>query len=281
LRLDRLVGRHDEHDGIDAARAGQHVADEALVPGNVNERDLRIADGEMRPLTHESDPRFVVAVPYWAPRGGLINFLSNRNADGSDVTLWVAKPDGSDLRDLGVVGAWTCWSGDGQWLYYSVREAASYYLRKVPIDGGQPVTVRDDNAVGCAVASDGSALYYLKILTQAMGAWDFEVRVAMPENGPSTVIGRVSGSRVPVEVVNIQVYPSPDGKWLAMPLRDGSTSNLWALPTAGGEWKKLTDFSPRSVVIARRIGWSNDGKSVYASVGEVDSDVVMLTGLRW
>ena len=66
-----------------------------------------------------------------------------------------------------------------------------------------------------------------------------------------------------------------------MPLTDGSTSNLWAVPATGGEWKKLTDFSPRNVVIARRIGWSNDGKSLYASVGDVDSDIVMLTGLRW
>jgi Tol biopolymer transport system component len=197
------------------------------------------------------------------------------------VNLWVAKPDGSDLRDLGLIGAWTCWSGDGRWLYYSVRETGIHYIRKVPVGGGQPVTVRDDDALGCAVASDGSALYYLKILTQATGAGDFEIRVAKPENGPSTVIGRVSGSRIPVDAFNVQGYLSPNGKWLAMPLMDGSTSNLWALPTTGGEWKKLTDFSPRNVVIARRIGWSNDGKSLYASVGEVDSDIVMLTGLRW
>lgn len=26
-----------------------------------------------------------------------------------------------------------------------------------------------------------------------------------------------------------------------MSLMDGSTSNLWALPATGGEWKKLTD----------------------------------------
>ena len=250
--------------------------------GHANVWIARIADGEMRPLTYESDPRVVVAVPYWAPRGGLINFLSNRNSVGSDrVNLWVAKPDGSDLRDLGLIGAWTCWSGDGRWLYYSVRETGIHYIRKVPVGGGQPVTVRDDDAIGCAVASDGSALYYLKILTQATGAGDFEIRVAKPENGPSTVIGRVSGSRIPVDAFNVQGYLSPDGKWLAMPLMDGSTSNLWALPATGGEWKKLTDFSPRNVVIARRIGWSNDGKSLYASVGEVDSDIVMLTGLRW
>ena len=37
LGHDRLVGGHDEHDGVDAVRAGEHVAHEALVAGNVDE----------------------------------------------------------------------------------------------------------------------------------------------------------------------------------------------------------------------------------------------------
>ena len=31
----------------------------------------------------------------------------------------------------------------------------------------------------------GNTLSYAKILTQATGAWDFELRVAGPKNGPS------------------------------------------------------------------------------------------------
>ncbi len=247
--------------------------------GHANVWAARVSDGEMRQITRESDPRVVVAVPLWSPRGDLINFLSSRNSRTYNVTIWLVKPDGSDPRDLGIAGVWTCWSGDGRWLYYSELEKGVYRIRKVQSEGGQPVTVRDDNAVGCAPASGGSALYYAKILTQATGAFDFQIRVARPENGPSDVIGRVSGSRIPVEAMNIQPYLSPDGKWLALPLTDGSTSNLWALPTTGGAWRKLTDFSPRNVVIARRIGWSKDGRSLYAAVSEVDSDIVMLLGL--
>jgi Tol biopolymer transport system component len=233
----------------------------------------------MRPITQESDPSVTIAVPAWSPRGDYINYLSNRNTRRPEVTLWLARPDGSEARDLGTLGAWACWSHDGSWLYFSDQARGIYRIRKLPVDGGQPVTVRDDNAVACTVA-DGT-LYYAKVLTQATGSWDLELRAAKPENGPSLAIGSVSSARVPIDVVNFQAYVSPDGKWLATPLLDGSTTNLWALSTSGGGWRKLTDFGSRNVLIARRIAWSRDGKSLYAPVSDIDADIVRLSGLKW
>ena len=40
-----------------------------------------------------------------------------------------------------------------------------------------------------------------------------EIRVARPEKGPSTVIGRVAGSRVPVEAINVQVMMLSGLRW--------------------------------------------------------------------
>ena len=248
--------------------------------GHANVWAARTSGGDMRPITRESDPRVVVAVPVWSPRGDWISFLTNRNSPALGVSLWLVKPDGSDARDLSFNGAWACWSGDGQWLYYSALEGDAYRINKVRIDGGQPVLVRDDNAIGCQSTSDGSTLYYAKVLTQASGAWDFEIRRASPENGPSEVIGRVAGTRVPATAVNLHALLSPDGRTLALPLIDGSTTNLWALSTSDGGWRKLTDFE-RSVVIARRIAWSKDGEHIYASVSDVDSDIVMFAGVNW
>ena len=248
--------------------------------GHANVWTARVADGEMRPVTRQFDPRVVVAVPVWSPQGDWINFLSTRNSQTPSVTLRLVKPDGSGSRDLGIAGAWVCWSGDGRSLYFSVMENDIYHIKKVRIDGGQPLRVRDDNAIGCQSAPDGSALYYAKILTQATGAWDFELRRARPENGPSEVIGRVAGTRVPTMASNFQPFLSPDGNWLAMPLLDGSTTNLWALSTARGEWRKLIDFGERNVMIARRVAWSKDGRHMYAAVSDVDSDIVILVGLR-
>ena len=63
-----------------------------------------ISDGSVRQLTREFDPRFVIAVPHWSPRGDLINFLSNRNTGTPQTSLWVVTPDGGVARDLGVMG---------------------------------------------------------------------------------------------------------------------------------------------------------------------------------
>ena len=250
--------------------------------GHSNVWAARTSDGAMRPITREFGPHGLIAVPLWSPRGDLINFLSSRNSATSDVTLWLVKPDGSDARDLQINGVWACWSGDGEWLYYSDVREGVFRIRKLPVNGGEPVTVRDDNVVACALPPDSSVLYYSKILAQATGVFDYEIRVAKPENGASEFIGRVSGSRVPGgTAINFQPYLSPDGKWLAMSLTDGPTSNLWALSTSDRTWRKLTDFRPKNVIITRRIAWSKDGKYLYASVAEVDADIVMLSGLTW
>jgi eukaryotic-like serine/threonine-protein kinase len=247
--------------------------------GHANVWTVRLADGEMRAATREIDPRVVVAVPVWSPSGNWITFLSSRNSGTADVTLWLTRPDGSQPRNLGINGAWACWSSDGEWLYYSVLADGVYQIRKMQITGSQIETVRTDDAIGCDAARDGSALYYARILAQSTGAWDFEIRVARPENGPSRVIGRVSGARVPATAVNFHALLSPDGAWLAMPLLDGATTNLWAVSTTTGEWRQLTDFSERNVMIARRVAWSRDGQYIYASISDVDSDVVMFSGL--
>ena len=72
---------------------------------------------------------------------------------------------------------------------------------------------------------------------------------------------------------------SPDGQWLAGPLIDGATTNLWALPTSGGDWKQITDFGDRSTVIARSVSWSPDSGHIYAAIADTETDIVLLNGL--
>jgi len=239
--------------------------------------------GDPRQITFETDPVLVMGVPIWSPDGNLITFATARlSADVRGVGYQVVQPDGSGLHMLVPLGACATWSGDGKWLYYSesspIQQTGSFRLMKIGMGGGAPVVVRTDNAQGPAVAADGSALYYVVPLQNLNGSREYELRVARPENGPSTLLARIAGARVPIWQ-GLHPVISKDGKWLVMPLDDSWGTNIWVASTADGKLKRITDFGQRRTFIARRISWSSDGKWVFAAVGEGDADIVQMDGL--
>jgi serine/threonine protein kinase len=237
------------------------------------------ADGEKtRQITFQRDPAVIVALPRWSPDGSRITFyMEDTDATRTDrkIGQWLVNPDGSDLRYL-LFGAWAEWSSDGRWLYYATRQHDVYHIEKVSMADGSSVTVRTDNALAPIVPARGDALYYV---VRAPGG--LEIRVARPENGPSELLYRVPPSRAGLEeLFYFQPSVSPDGTTLALFLRDGYGTNLFALPTAGGEPWRLTDFGKRRISIVRRVSWSSDGKYLFAAVGDAREDVVLLDGLR-
>lgn len=253
--------------------------------GHANLWVMRLDGSEVRQITFEQEPGVRVGVPTWSPDGRHIAFVRGKAAKGSligvsvSVGLWLVGPDGSNLRKVADNSGWASWSADGRWLYYAtLRHGPPWRAEKVRPEGGEPITVRSDSPEQLAVAPDGASLYYGVALAALNGVADVEVRVARPEGGPSRVLARISGSRIPTWQL-LHPILSPDGKWLALTLNDGPTTNIWALPTAGGPMRQLIDFGQRRTFIARRVAWSSDGRSIYAAVGEGDADVVLLNGL--
>ena len=233
------------------------------------------ADGSSsRQITFEHDPAVSIGVPVWSSGNQIAFILTRLGVTG----LSLVSPDGSGQRQIVPRGVFAYWSPDGRWLYYETQRGESSCIEKIPIEGGTPTSVRCD-AFAPAVSADGSTMYYLTRLERGTSGVDWEIRRAQPESGASVTLARVAGSRVPVDLFNLQPVLSPDEKWLAMPLIDGATSNLWVVSSAGGALRAVTDFGDRATVIARRISWSPDGKYIYAAVADVDADVVLLDGL--
>jgi hypothetical protein len=131
------------------------------------------------------------------------------------------------------------------------------------------------------VSADGSTVYFIHPLrSEIFGLWgDSEIRRTAAGDKESHAMARIPASRVPISPLLLQVFLSPDGRWLAMPLIDGATTNLWSLPTTGGPMKPLTDFGNRSIIIGRSVSWSADSQYLYAAVAEAETDVLLFDGL--
>ena len=48
---------------------------------------------------------------------------------------------------------------------------------------------------------------------------------------------------------------------------------------SGGDLRQVTDFGQRRTIIARRVSWSSDSRSVFAALAEGDSDIVLMEGV--
>jgi hypothetical protein len=64
-----------------------------------------------------------------------------------------------------------------------------------------------------------------------------------------------------------------------MPLLDGTTTNVWLIPTSGGPMNPVRDFAARPTVITRHVSWSPDSQEIFAAVAEHHVDVIALDGL--
>jgi len=238
----------------------------------------RTDGSNVRQITFEHDPAVVLGVPMWSPANDWIVFIVTRDGQTG---LWLVRPDGSDSRQLAERGFSACWSPDGRWVYYTKRDIGSGRHEKIPVEGGAPVVVSDETGAGTVGADEQTMYYAARVESQHLGRWsgDCEIRRVQLEDRATTVLGRIEGSRVPVSPLILQVFLSPDDQWLATPLADGATTNLWAIPTAGGPMRQLTDFGDRSILIARSLSWSADGRSLYAAVAETETDIVSFDGI--
>ena len=228
-----------------------------------------------RQLTFEDDPDVAVGLPAWSPDGRWIVYLSSKRNQGLVFGVWLVKPDASDNHQILAKGLSPAWSEDGQWIYYV--EASNSSIRRIPVTGGQPEVVRAEPARN-VIGVHGSTIYYVVDRALMDGRQQFEIRAAPAGTGPARVIKTIPVERVPLwQIVNPAL--SPDGTWLAVPLTDGFTTNIWAIATDNGAMTEVTDFGDRPIFIARRVSWSADGRSIFAAIGDGDADVVLLDGL--
>ena len=226
-----------------------------------------------------------ILTPRWGCRSGLRTAAASRSCPHAVIRGDARRLVGGSRRnqpaELANPGLGPAWSHDGRWLYYSTRgEPRAPCGRDVEENTGRWRAGRhcqDREAPQRHRLRWLDAILYVRA---AAGRRHTGLRNPSRQARARAIAraGAISASRVPLwQIVNPAL--SPDGKWLAQPLTDGFTTNIWALSTATGEWRQITDFGTRPVFIARRVSWSADGRSILAAVGDGDADVVLLEGL--
>jgi eukaryotic-like serine/threonine-protein kinase len=236
-----------------------------------------LESGESRQLTFLQDPEVDVGVPVWSPDGAHISYVIRGKNTGWNVDQWVVKLDGSNPHKVSEGGGWACWSWDGKWIYVAPPSDKGFRIEKVDPEGARHVPIQEEG-MKPAISPDGT-LYYLVNLGARNGAVDVEIRAARPDNAPGRVVARLPSLGLLASTGVMQPVISPDGKYLAMLLPEGDTTNIWVQPTGGGELRRVTDFGHEATFIARRVSWSSDGKYIFAAVGKGEADIVWLSRL--
>ena len=163
----------------------------------------------------------------------------------------------------------TC-AADGRFVYYADETSRPTGVMRVPIEGGQAVEVAkipgEGLTGGAAVSPDGKLLafpYY--------------------ENGPNPVqrlsIIRLDTGDLVHSFIGVAGYVCwrPDGRAIAyFDVRDG-IPQVVEQPLAGGAPRLTTKFSTGRV---RDFDWSVDGKTLYVSHGELNSDAVLISNFH-
>ena len=228
-----------------------------------------------RQLTFEREKETIIGVAQWSPAGDRIAFIAARRGQ---IGLRLIAPDGSGQCPLVDDGFSACWSNDGRWVYFT-RSAGQ--LCKIDVEDGTTVVVRD-GAGSPAIPRRGSGIYF-STRVQRSGDGDpfaWELRHAHPEDGPSSLIATIDSRRSPFSRrYSMHGQLSPDGTFLALPLTDGETTNLWLVPVDGGPPRPVTDFGSRATLIVRWASWTPDGRHLVAAVAETDVDIVSFDGL--
>jgi Tol biopolymer transport system component len=226
-----------------------------------------------RQLTFERDPGISVGLPLWAPKGHAIVYVT---LGGSSSSEWIVDSRGRESPRVLAEGATAAaWTGDAKWIYYQRHSSGTSDIFKMAADRSSGEIPVRRNASIPAISPDGATLYYSP--SHPGNAHEI-YRANPPDTGAGEFLTRYSPSRVPYWPTGVAI--SPDGRWLAVPLKDGGTTNIWTISTVDGTYRQITSFGHRAILIARQVSWSPKSDFIYAAIQEDNADVVLLDGIE-
>lgn len=206
--------------------------------------------------------------PVVSPDGRYIVYAS---FEGRHPHLWRINADGTNAKQLTNGGDEDLprFTPDGKWVVYHSIDHGRYSIRKVSIDGGDPVTLVSNPATQPDVSPDGKLV---ACFGRRAGSTAWEILV-VPIEGGSSVATFALPATVDPEWPGLRW--TPDGTGLTYVATVQGVSNVWRQPLAGGEAKPLTDFKENRIFF---FDWSRDERKLVLVRGSDTRDLILVRG---
>jgi Tol biopolymer transport system component len=219
--------------------------------------------------------------PRWSPDGTKVLFSNSINFQVSPAKVYVVTLDGNAprevqaelLADFASLFS-VAWHPDGQRIsLFGERRNQGFGFWTVPLAGGAPVKSESDAKIDSQLIHDsfgpfnirwapsGRAIYFELMLQGVGNLWKVTV-------DPQTLRWLAGPERLTTGSLDTDIAPSPDGKRLALTVRNEST-RAWSLPFDARTGKVKGEGKPVTTVgrLPEFLNLSHDGKHLLYVTG--------------
>jgi serine/threonine protein kinase len=233
------------------------------IDGNYELWTMQADGNDRKQLTFNQRSNLEPAV---SPDGRYIVYAS---FEGRHPHLWRINADGTDARQLTSGGDedLPSFTPDGKWVVYHNIDHGRYSIRKVSIDGGEPVTLVNDTATQPDVSPDGKLV---ACFARRAGATTWEIVVVPIEGGPPVATFALPNTVDP-EWPGLRW--TPDGTALTYVSTDHGVSNVWRQALSGGDAKPLTTFNENRIFF---FDWAPNERKLVLVRGNDTKDLILV-----
>jgi Tol biopolymer transport system component/DNA-binding winged helix-turn-helix (wHTH) protein len=252
--------RHDGNLGLSMTPDGRLI----YASERSGNRDLWSIKADGSNQTQLTDGSHNDTYPVVTPDGRYVVFESTRDGMHS---IWRADVNGQNSMRLtrGVLDSEPACSPDGKWVIYVADDGqGNPRLRKVSIEGGDPVSLTEQFSQHPAISPDGKMIAY------------YFMDQKQRERRNIVIIPAQGGAP-------IKTLPAPKNfgsvmRWApagdSLTYRNNTLSSLWRLPIDGTDPNPLIDLSGQRL---HSFCYSQDGRRLAYASGLNLSDVILIT----
>ncbi len=230
------------------------------------------ADGGNRlPLTFE---RAADDYPSISADGSRIVYVST---SGGAAHIWQMNADGGERKQITnrTDETFPQITPDGKSVIYSSRADKHFALWKVSIEGGEPQKLSEGESHWAALSPDGKLIACLTRIkdARAVTSEDAAIKLAVISADDGKLLKFFDAEKIHFAPDFPPVLRwTRDNKNIAYITVEDGVSNICAQPFAGGDTRRLTDFSTDRIF---SFDWSPDGKQVIYARGSVRNEIVL------